>query len=76
VVRFTANVKSSQSVPRLLVDQALAKRGTTLPDFIEGGRKQGNTIEEIHADLVAATGVDFSARTLFRWARDIEKVSA
>lgn len=69
---FTVIVNVSLSVPRLLVDQALAKRGTNLTDFIDGGRKQGKTIEEIHPDLVQATGVDFSVRTLYRWAEKLE----
>jgi hypothetical protein len=68
-------VNTSQSVPRLLVDQALAKRGTSLGAYIAGGRQQGKTIEEIHRDLIEVTGVDFSARTLFRWARELQEVS-
>lgn len=72
---FTASVKSSQSVPQLLVEQALSKRGTTLAAYIEGGRKQGKTIEEIYPELLAVTGVEFSARTLFRWARQLQEAS-
>lgn len=72
---FTVIVKVSQSVPRYLVDQALAKRGTNLADFLDGGRKQGKSLEEIHPDLIAATDVEFSVRTLYRWAQDL-KVSA
>lgn len=75
MTRFTVSVNNSLSVPRLLVDQALARRGTNLADFIEGGRKQGKTIEEIYPDLVGATDVDFTVRTLYRWAREL-KVSA
>ena len=72
MTRFTVNVKSSLSVPRLLVDQALTRKGTNLADFIDGGRKQGKTIEEIYDDLVRATGVDFAPRTLYRWAEKLE----
>jgi hypothetical protein len=75
VIRFTVSVKNSLSVPRFLVDQALARKGTTLEDYIDGGRKQGKTIEQIHPDLVEATGVDFTPRTLYRWVADL-KVSA
>lgn len=73
--RFTDSVNNAQSVPRLLVEQELAKRGTTLADYIDGGRKQGKTIEEIHADLTKTTGVEFSARTLFRWANQLKVAS-
>lgn len=76
MTRFTVSVKTSQSVPRLLVEQALSKRGTTLEDYIEGGRKQGKTIEEIYAELSDTTGVTFSARTLFRWARELRQVAS
>ena len=68
-------MNNSQSVPRFLVDQALARKGTTLPDFIDGGRKQGKTIEQIHPDLVDATGVPFTVRTLYRWVNKLESVS-
>lgn len=68
-------MNSSLSVPRLLVDQALDRRNTTLEDFVDGGRKQGKTFDEIHAELILATGVDFSLRTFYRWTRS-PKVSA
>lgn len=75
MTRFTVTVKTSQSVPRLLVEQALAKRGTDLAAYIEGGRKQGKTIEQIYPDLRETTGVEFNLRTLYRWAERLERAS-
>lgn len=60
-------MQSVTSVPRFLVDQALNSKGTTLADFVDGGRKQGKTLEEIHGDLVSVTGVPLTLRTLYRW---------
>lgn len=68
-------MNSSISAHRLQVDQALTSRGTTLSDFIEGGRAQGKNLDEIWMDLRQATGVRFSMRTLYRWVETLEKVS-
>lgn len=70
---FTVVVNSSLSIHRHHVDEALNERGTTLAEFIEGGRAQGKNLDEIWMDLRQATGVRFSMRTLYRW---LEKASA
>lgn len=75
MIRFTDTVNSSLSVHRYQVDQALADRGTTLSEFIEGGRAQGKNLDEIWMDLRQATGVRFSMRTLYRWAEKLEVAS-
>ena len=55
------------------VEEALARRETTLSAFIEAGQRQGKSMEEIWMDLRHISGVPFSVRTLYRWA---EKVTA
>jgi hypothetical protein len=66
------SVNSSLSIHRHHVDEALAQRGTTLTDFIAGGRAQGKNLDEIWMDLRQATGVRFSMRTLYRWVERLE----
>ncbi len=63
------------SLNREMVEQALNRRGTTLPSFIEAGRGQGKHLNEIAADLQNVTGVPFSVRTFYRWVDSLEKVS-
>lgn len=76
MIRFTVIVQSSQSAHRLQVDQALAERNTDLAAFIEAGKAQGKTFDEIFMDLRHTTGVRFSMRTLYRWANRLDEVSA
>lgn len=63
------------SLNREMVEQALNRRGTTLPSFIEAGRGQGKHLNEIAADLQNVTGVPFTTRTFYRWVDSLEKVS-
>jgi excinuclease UvrABC nuclease subunit len=55
------------------VKAKLAKRGTNIGRFIEGGRMMRHPFRKIHADLVAMTGVDFAPATLRRWAEDFKE---
>jgi hypothetical protein len=64
------------SLNRQQVDQALANRGTSLPTYIEAGRAQGKSIEEIAKDLQDITRVPFTVRTLYRWVNKLEKANA
>lgn len=63
------------SLNRQQVEAALESRGTNLPTFVEAGRNQGKTIEEVWMDLRTLTGVPFSVRTFYRWVDSLEKVS-
>ena len=63
------------SLNRQQVDQALAGRGTDLVTFVEAGRRQGKSLEEIAKDLQDMTRVPFTVRTLYRWVDSFEKVS-
>lgn len=60
-------MKTSRSLHRTQVDEALAKRETDLASFIKAGADQGKSMEEIWMDLRHVTGVPFSVRTLYRW---------
>lgn len=63
------------SLNRQQVDQALAARGTDLATFIEAGKRQGKSIEEIAKDLQDITRVPFTVRTLYRWNDALERVT-
>jgi hypothetical protein len=60
------------SLNRQQVDQALAARGTDLPTYLDLGRRRGQSIEDIAAELRIVTGVPFTSRTLYRWADKLE----
>jgi len=64
------------SLNRQQVDHALASRGTDLATYIEAGKRQGKSIDEIAEDLRNVTRVPFTSRTLYRWANKLEKASA
>lgn len=68
-------MNGSRSLNRTLVDKALTERGTDLETFIEAGRTQGKTLEEIWMDLRQLSGVPFAVRTFYRWAEKLEKAS-
>lgn len=76
MIRFMVTVNSSLSAHRHQVDEALTERGTTLAEFVEGGKAQGKNLDEIWMDLRQATGVRFSMRTLYRWVNKLEKVAS
>lgn len=63
------------SLNRQQVDQALAARSTDLATFIQAGRQQGKSIEELADDLRHVTRVPFTVRTLYRWVDTLEAVS-
>lgn len=63
------------STARKVVDDALTRRDTDFRAFVEGGRSQGKTIEEIWIDLRSVTGVPIAVRTMYRWVEDLEKAS-
>lgn len=66
----------SASLNRVLVDKALAKRDTDLLTFVEAGKTQGKSIEEVWMDLRQVSGVPFSVRTLYRWLDKEERATA
>lgn len=68
-------MNASRSYQRVLVDEALTKRDTDLAAFVEAGRTQGKSIEEIWIDLRQITGVSFTSRTLYRWLDTLERAS-
>jgi len=60
------------SLNRLQVEEALDRRGTDLSTFIEAGKKQGKSVNEIAGDLQSVTGVPLTSRTLYRWMKKEE----
>lgn len=66
----------NSKLSRQAVDEALARRNTNFAAFVEGGRSQGKTIEEIWIDLRSVTGVLISVRTMYRWVEAIEAKEA
>ena len=69
-------MNASRSYQRTLVDEALTRRDTTLPSFVEAGKVQGKSIEEIWLDLRNVTGVSFTSRTFYRWLEDLEEIAS
>lgn len=69
-------MQTSRSATRKLVDQALERRDTDLPTFIQAGRRQGKTVEEMWIDLRNIAGIPISVRTLYRWAEELEEVAS
>lgn len=65
-------MNDSRSYQRTLVDENLARRGTDLGAYVEAGRAEGKSIEEIWLELRVLTGVPFTSRTLYRWLDSIE----
>ena len=57
------------STLRILVDEALEKRGTTLPQFVKDGRDEGLSIHNLTDNLKYVTGIPVSSRTIYRWTR-------
>ncbi len=57
------------STLRVLIDEALENRDTTLNQFIETGRSQGKSIRTLTNDLAYVTGIPVSYRTIYRWTR-------
>lgn len=55
------------SLNRRQVDEALAERGLDLDGFVETGRLEGKSNEELAIELREITGVPFSVRTFYRW---------
>lgn len=68
-------MKSSRSLHRTLVDEALAEHNTTLGEFVATRRDEGKSVEEIWMDLRQLTQVQVSSRTLYRWIDDLEAVA-
>ena len=60
-------VNASQSLNRILVDDALQRRGTSFDKFVAAGRDQGKTYDEIATEISTVTGVPFAVRTFYRW---------
>ncbi len=59
----------SQSTLRILVEEALEKRGTTLTRFIKDGQSEGLSIDNLTDNLAYVTGIPVSSRTIYRWTR-------
>ena len=59
----------SRSTLRILVDEALEKRDTTLAQFIEAGQSEGLSIDNLTDNLAYVTGIPVSSRTIYRWTR-------
>jgi hypothetical protein len=58
-----------------LVEEALADRGTTLPDFVARHQADGKNVREMADELRFVTGVPLHWRTLYRWLPDLEEAS-
>jgi len=66
----------SPSLHRILVDEALARLDTDLLAFVDNGRAEGKSVEEVWMDLRQVSGVPFSVRTLYRWLDKAERAAS
>lgn len=64
------------SVPRLLVDQALADEDTTFEEWARRLLLEDTTIEAMWLRLKELTDHEFSIRTLFRWLEELDEVAS
>ena len=63
------------SLNRTQVEAQLQRMGSSLGQYIDKGRSEGMSMEDMWLDLRTLTGVPFSTRTFYRWAESLEKVS-
>jgi hypothetical protein len=65
----------NQTTLRTLVDRELEARNTTFEEFIEDSLTNGGSINQASKDLVRLTGIPLARRTVYRWAKGLEKAS-